>query len=121
MASTTEEIATAFSEHRFAEAYPHLATDVRWELVGGSPLIGRDAVIAACEESLTYLAEATTNFRRFRSVVGTAAVVVDSLAEYSGADVETSVVASCDIYDFVNGEVATITSYTVEVPEDQAS
>jgi len=72
-------------------------------------------VIAACEESLAYLSQATTEFRKFRSVVGTNAVVVDSLAEYSGADGKTSVVASCDIYDFVNGEVTTITSYTVEV------
>jgi len=115
---TIDEIAQAFSSHRFAEAYPHLAADVRWDLVGGAPLTGRDAVIAACEESLAYLSQATTDFRKFRSVVGTDAVVVDSLAEYSAADGQTSVVASCDIYDFVNGEVATITSYTVEVGED---
>ncbi|MDQ3715718.1 MAG: nuclear transport factor 2 family protein [Actinomycetota bacterium] len=119
MASTIAEIGQAFSEHRFAEVYPHLAPEVRWELIGGSPLTGRDAVIAACEESLVYLSQATTDFRKFRSVVGTDAVVVDSLAEYSGADGQTSVVASCDIYDFVNGEVTTITSYTVEVGEDQ--
>lgn len=118
MASTIEEIGHAFSSHEFAEAYPHLALDVRWDLVGGSPLNGRDAVIAACEESLAYLSQATTDFRRFRSVVGTDVVVVDSLAEYSGADGQTSVVASCDIYDFANGEVAVITSYTVEVGKD---
>jgi len=27
-------------------------------------------------------------------------------------------VPSCDIYDFVNGQVATITSYTVEVDDN---
>lgn len=117
MASTIEEIGHAFSSHRFAEAYPHLASNVRWELIGGSPLNGRDAVIAACEESLAYLSQATTEFRKFRSVVGPDAVVVDSLAEYVAADGQTSVVASCDIYDFVDGDVATITSYTVEVSD----
>ncbi len=117
--ATSEEIAHAFSEHRFAEACPHLAPDVRWDLVGGSPLIGRDAVIAACEESPAHLSQVTTEFRKFKSVVGTGAVVVDSLAEYTGADGQTSVVASCDIYEFVDGEVTTITSYTVDVAEDE--
>jgi hypothetical protein len=28
------EIAKAFSGHRFADAYPHLAQNVRWVLVG---------------------------------------------------------------------------------------
>lgn len=119
IASTSEEIGRAFSSHRFAEAYPHLAADLRWELIGGSPLKGRDAVIAACEESAAYLSTATTEFRKFKSVVGPDAVVIDSLAEYTGPDGEKSVVASCDIYDFMNGEVATITSYTVEVAEDR--
>jgi len=76
-------------------------------------------VIAACEESAAYLSTATTEFRKFKSVVGPDAVVIDSLAEYTGPDGEKSVVASCDIYDFMNGEVATITSYTVEVAEDR--
>jgi len=118
MTPTIEEIAQAFSSHRFAETYPHLAPDVRWELIGGSPLLGRDAVIAACEESSTYLSNATTDFRKFKVVVGSDAVVVDSLAEYVGADREVSVIASCDIYDFVDGQVATITSYTVEIGKD---
>ncbi len=39
--------------------------------------------------------------------------------QYTGPDGEQSVVASFDIYDFMNGEVATIISYTVEVAEDR--
>jgi len=115
MDSSIEQIAQAFSGHRFAEAYPHLAQDVRWVSVGGSTLRGRDAVIEACEQSSEYLSQVTTEFRRFKTVVGSDAVAVDTLAEYVDADKQSSVVASCDIYDFVNGEVKTITSYTVEV------
>ncbi len=118
-----EEIAHACSSHRFAETYAHLAPDVRWELIGGSPVVGRDDVIATCTASLEYLSQATTDFRKFRSVVGSDSVVVDAVAEYVGADGDRTVVASCDIYDFVDGAVATITSYTVEIgdqpPGDQ--
>jgi hypothetical protein len=42
-------------------------------------------------------------------------VVVDSVAEYTDKKEKTSHVASCDIYDFINGKVSQITSYTVEV------
>lgn len=115
--STNEEIARAFSGHTFAEAYPHLAQDVHWDIVGGSPIEGRDAVIAACEQTAEYLASATTTFRKFDAVVGSDAVVIDSLAEYTGADGESSVVASCDIYRFAGDQVTAIVSYTVQITD----
>ncbi len=115
MESTIKAIAEAFSRHRFAETYPHLAAEVRWELIGGPTLRGRDAVIEACEHSNRHLAQTTTEFGKFKTVVGSDSVVIDSLAEYVAVDGQKSVVASCDIYDFVEGVVTTITSYTVEV------
>ena len=42
MSSTPRRIAEAFSGHRFAEAYPALADDVRWDLVGVG--VARDRV-----------------------------------------------------------------------------
>jgi hypothetical protein len=45
----------------------------------------------------------------------------DSRAEYVDAEGESSLIASCDIYEFVDGNLAAITSYTVELegsPED---
>jgi len=116
--STIEQIAQAFSSHRFAEAYPHLTQDVRWQSYGGPTLQGRDAVIEACEQTSEHLSEVTMEFRRFKVVIGSDAVAVDSLAEYVDTDGRGTIVASCDIYDFVDGEVTAIVSYTVEVSED---
>ena len=115
---TNEQIAEAFSRHRFAETYEHLAPDVQWIPIGASTIEGREAVIATCEESAAYLSQVTTKFRSFRTVVGDDAVVVDSLATYIDSDQETSVVASCDLYDFANGELTKITSYAVELDAD---
>lgn len=41
-------------------------------------------------------------------------VAVDAIGRYAGRD-EVSAVSSCDIYEFVDGTVQTITSYALEV------
>jgi ketosteroid isomerase-like protein len=109
-----EQIAEDFSRHRFAETYPYLLEDVRWDVVGDKPVVGKEAVVAACGQSADYLAGVTTRFTKFKVVVGADSVVVDSVAEYDDGG-ESSSVASCDIYDFTDGRVAAITSYTVEL------
>jgi ketosteroid isomerase-like protein len=115
-AITTEKIARAFSSHRFEFALPHLTDDVVWTLVGAEPLIGRKAVKKACERAGADLANVTTEFQRFRTVVGDESVVVDSLARYTTDGGDVSIVASCDIYDFDDGRITEIVSYTVELP-----
>jgi ketosteroid isomerase-like protein len=113
---TTEKIARAFSSHRFDLALPHLADDICWTVVGTAPMIGRKAVKKAIERTAKDLSSVTTEFQRFRSVVGEDSVVVDSLARYTDGGGDVSIVASCDIYDFADGRVTEIVSYTVELP-----
>ena len=114
---TTEKIARAFSSHRFELALPHLADDVIWSLVGAETLIGRKKVKKAIEKTAADLSSVTTEFQRFRTVVGEESVVVDSLARYTDAGGDVSIVASCDVYDFDgDGRITEIVSYTVELP-----
>ena len=115
MSTTPEEIARSFSDHHFEAAAPHLADGLVWTIVGAAPIVGKDAVIAACQESAAYLADVRTEFRRFRSVVGDQSVVIDSLADYTDSAGELTTVASCDIYDFTDGTVTAILSYNIEV------
>lgn len=112
-------LAEAFSRHRFAETYPQLADDIRWVLVGGPTLAGRQAVVDACEDSARQLATTTNRFTAFRTVGAGDTVLVDSTGEYISADGHRSVVASCDLYDFRDGQLVTITSYTVLVGPDE--
>ncbi len=113
--TSPRRIAEAFSGHRFSEAYPALAPDVRWTAVGQGSLTGRDAVIAACEDTLAELATGTAEFLRFVVLADGDAAAVDAIGRYVDADGEISVVSSCDIYEFRDGSVSTITSYTVEL------
>ena len=112
---TLIEIAEAFSRHRFEETVPHMLDDLEWTLVGERRIVGKADVVAACRESAGYLADVRTTFDAFKVVANEGSVVIDSRAEYLDRDGEASHVASCDIYDFVDGRLAGITSYTVEL------
>ncbi len=95
-------IARTFAQHRLAEALPHLARDVQWTIVGFSVLEGADAVTATCRETAGGLA-------------GT--VVVEALGRYQRPDGVT-IVASCHICQLAGPEIASITSYGVEIDPD---
>jgi ketosteroid isomerase-like protein len=55
-----------------------------------------------------------TSFLLFRAIVAEDCVVIDSLAEYTEPDGK-SVVGSCDLFDFRDGQVTAITSYNIEL------
>jgi len=112
---TPQAVAEAFSGHQFRQTYDHLSPDIRWVLVGGETLVGRHHVILTCEETLSELEGSSTEFSRFLTIAGADAVAVDAVARYTAADQTTSVVSSCDIYEFAGGLVTTITSYTAEL------
>ena len=114
MDPATREAAEAFSHHQFTETFDRVADDVRWRNIGGEEHIGRAAVVAACEASAAYLAGVRTTFTSSRTVVGSDTVVVETTADYVGGD-ETSTVASCDLYDVVDGAIVLITSYAVDL------
>jgi ketosteroid isomerase-like protein len=108
-------IAEAFSGHRFADAYPALADDVRWELVGEATLVGRQAVVDACEGTLAELGSGTSEFLRFVVVTDGERVAVDTVTRYTSASGEVGVVSSCDVYEFHDGQVTSVRSYGVEL------
>ena len=113
--TTPREIAEAFSGHRFRETYDHLAPDMRWRLVGAETVTGREQVKDLCEQTLSGLETTTTEFSRFLTIADADAVAVDVVASYTSADGSVTVVSSCDLYEFTQGVVTTITSYTAEV------
>jgi SnoaL-like domain len=115
MSRTPEQIARSFSGHDFEAAFPHLAETVEWDLIGAGSITGRSAVIEACRATAAELVNTTTDFSRFRTVVGEGSVVVDSVGEYTDPDGTKSVVASCDIIDFDGGLITRITSYNLEL------
>jgi ketosteroid isomerase-like protein len=115
MTMTIESVARAFSSHRFEDALPHMDDDVVWELVGSEDLTGKQAVADVCESLAQDLKGVQTTFETFRTIVTGDCAVVDSVARYLSSDSSLSRVASCDIYDFVDGRLVRIRSYNVEL------
>ena len=111
--SDPRRIAEAFSGHRFADAYPALADDVRWELVGEATLVGRQAVVDACEGTLAELGSGTSEFLRFVVVADGDRVAVDTVTRYTSAAGEVGVISSCDVYEFDGGRLIAVRSYGV--------
>jgi ketosteroid isomerase-like protein len=114
MELTPREVATAFSGHRFEEALPYVADDVDWRMPGSDGLRGADAVIAACRDTASALADTDVQVQRFVVIADGDTVAVDTLTVYRDRDGATAV-ASCDVYEFIGGLIVRITSYTVEV------
>jgi ketosteroid isomerase-like protein len=114
---TQEDIARAFSGHRFDDAVGYLGDEVRWIIVGQHILQGAESVIEACRSTATHLAETTTTWLRFVCVPGNGVVAVDAFGRYENTD-GVSAVSSCDIYEFTDDKITTITTYLVEVHPD---
>ncbi len=113
--ASPEELAVAFSSHRFSETYDHLSPSVRWVSVGSATMTGKDAVVEACDQATAAMAELRLDRRRFLTIAGDQGVAVDTVTAYVDPSGEESVVASCDVYEFEAGRIAVITSYAVEV------
>ncbi|GAB3818675.1 nuclear transport factor 2 family protein [Kribbella italica] len=116
--ATIQEVAEAFSRHRFSEVYPFLHPEVTWTLVGAAKLVGQEQVVQACENALAELARSTTQFLRFKTIANADSVAVHSVARYVDAKWQSSFVSSCDLYEFTQGHLTSITSYTAEVDPD---
>jgi ketosteroid isomerase-like protein len=109
------QFAEAFSGHRFRDAYAILAPDVRWTSVGEGVVTGRQAVVDVCEATLAELSSGTAQFLRFLVIADGDRVAVDAVGRYVDAEGGVSVVSSCDIYEFRDGALTSITSYAVEL------
>jgi ketosteroid isomerase-like protein len=114
---TNHDVARAFSAHRFEETLDHLADHVVWNLIGQTRLEGRDAVIAACQGTTAGNANVTTTWLRFISTGDGDVIAVDAIGRYAGPGGVTAV-SSCDIYEFTDGTIHTVTSYFAEVNPD---
>ncbi len=115
MSDIPRRVAEAFSGHRFADAYPALADDVRWDLVGQDTLDGRQAVVDACVATLAELGGGAVQFLRFVVVADGDRVAVDTVARYTDADGQVGLVSSCDLYEFTDDRLVAVRSYAVEL------
>lgn len=115
MILTIKQVSEAFSSHKFESVYAYFSDNVKWNIVGRDPLNGKESVINNCNLSAKYLKSVTTKFIHFKVITENDSVVIDSLAEYTDSETNKSLISSCDIYEFDNGELFEVTSYCFEL------
>jgi hypothetical protein len=114
-----DQIAEAFCSYRFAETYPYLAEEIKWNMVGGEELMGREAVIARCAGSAKFLETVSATITKLKINRGETFVVVEGAAQFRDQEKQTSSAASCDVFQFSDGRLVEITSYVVELDKAQ--
>lgn len=115
MSLNMDQIAEAFCSHRFAETYPYMADEIKWDLIGREELVGREAVIDQCNQSAKYLKTVSTTITKLKMTRAENCVVVEGAAQFQDQENQTSAVASCDLFQFSDGKLVQITSYNVEL------
>ncbi|OJU26680.1 MAG: hypothetical protein BGN92_07390 [Sphingobacteriales bacterium 41-5] len=108
------QIAAAFSNGNFELAFPYLADDVLWNVVGEDYFEGKNAVIDNGHQIANYFKSVTTNFRTINVIADNTRVAINGTAEFIRDGKRVNFVSACDVYEFNdNNELQTITSYCI--------
>jgi len=110
-----DQIAEAFTSYRFAMTYPYMADEIKWSMVGGEELVGREAVIDQCNKSAEFLETVSATITKQKIIRSETCVIVEGAAQFQDKDNQTSSVASCDVFQFSGGRLVEITSYVIEL------
>ena len=116
MSLDIDQIAEAFCSHKFAETFPYMADEIKWNVIGREELIGREAVIAQCNKAVKFLETVSTTYLKLKTYRAETCVVVEGAAQFQDKDNQTSSVASCDVFQFLEGRLVEITSYVIDNP-----
>jgi hypothetical protein len=115
MSLERHQIAEAFCRWKFTEVYPYFADDIKWNAVGRKEYVGREAVIARCEESTKFLETVSTIFDKLKIICAETCVIVQGAAQFRDRDNRTLSVASCDVFRFTDDRLVEITSYVIDL------
>ena len=112
---TRAEIAKAFSNGEFEKASKFISENAIWTVVEEDTFIGRQAIIANCEQVSKYFQSLETNFNTLNIIAEGNKVVVNGTAEFLRDRERVSFVSACDIYEFNdNNEIKSIASYCIQ-------
>jgi hypothetical protein len=114
MQELQKQISLAFSGGNFEFAYPYLADDVFFNIVGEELVSGKQAVIDFCTKTASYFTQVTTKFGLDNMIADENCVAINGTAEfYVEKDNRTNYISSCDMYKFKDGMLTEITSYCI--------
>lgn len=118
MQPTITQLSQEFSGGNFKFTYNFIADDIVWNIVGDKILKGKDAVIEFCNATAAYFAEVTTEFVMVNLICDGKAVAIDGTAAFTNKENKRIQISSCDVYQFEEGRIKSITSYCIVVNKE---
>ena len=113
MQPTITALSREFSGGNFKFAYNFLTDDIEWNIVGDKILKGKADVIEFCNTTARYFAEVSTKFVLINLICDGERVAIDGTAEFINKENKFIQISSCDVYQFENNCIKSITSYCI--------
>jgi hypothetical protein len=112
---TQRQIAEAISGGSFELAYPHLAENIIWSVIGEFQLKGKKNVIEKFEQTSDYFKSVKTDFKTLNVIADKDYVVINGTAEFIRDGRRVAFVSACDVYEFTGSStLKKITSYCIQ-------
>ena len=92
-----------------------MADEIKWNIVGGEEVMGREAVIDRCDKSANFLETVSATITKLDIHPAKRFVVMEGAAQFQDQEHQTSGVAGCDVFQFSDGRLVEITSYVIEL------
>jgi ketosteroid isomerase-like protein len=112
--SPHKQISLEFSGGNFEFAYPHLADDATWNIIGNEMLTGKADIIEFCNKTAEYFTQVTTEFKTDNIIIDGDCIAINGTAEFFiEKENRSNHISSCDVYKFKDGKLQEITSYCI--------
>jgi ketosteroid isomerase-like protein len=111
---TTKKLSEEFSKGNFEFCYNYFTDDIQWNIVGGSIIKSKDAVIAYCNKMIVEMAGSKLNNTNY---IGgdDSLIAVQGYCDYVKENNGPGRVEYCDVYRFNGEKLQEITSYCIEI------
>lgn len=114
-----KQIALEFSGGNFEFAYPYLAEDATWDIVGDKLLAGKSVIVDFCEKTAEYFTNIVTEFKTDNVIADEYSIVINGTAQFHvKIENRSHYISSCDVYKFKDGKLQEIISYCISTKKE---
>lgn len=111
---SNREIAESFSAGKFENAFPYLAEDVVWKIVGDTEIVGKSQVVENCQQANNHGELEQNIFATDQIIKENNKVVIKGSGEFIRDGKRVNLIAACDVYEFnEQSQIIAISSFCI--------
>ena len=114
MQTTNRKIGEIFSAGDFKSAYDHFHDDITWKITGDKTTTGKNNVIGICDKLLSEMDSSTLHNTNI--IEDDNRIAIEGFCKFIDSENKAMQVDYCDVYDFEDSKIKSITSYCISLP-----